>query len=433
MTKNKLAKWQAEHPGEPLPPDKIKYKRRTMGIGSAKGIKGGLSLDEAREKAVLLTMGVRKGIDPIEAEKKAKEERESRTDENMTVGDAMNEYYINVFQHKTLDYRRKNKAFYDRIKKGLGLVTLRAIVKSPQLIVDRLDMRQRWHDHRAQEQAMLLQLYRAIEHVRRRCGLAENPAVIKGCLEHCGLPAERTKPKGHYVAPEFKDMPIILQRARDYIITKTGQYPAGVRPTSGYLLEFILLSCVRSGEARQMQYKELEYDAVNKNWVWTAPLEHLKKVKGGNFTRPVPLTKPMLDIIEAMRSRRFDQSEDAYVFPSPLPKRNGRYGLPYAQPQLDKTIEKVWDMDVHGARTAARMWATYNEYPELRMDRQQGRREKGVGGTHYGRMGRPYLEDETFPLRKKMMEHWARHCTQSTNVKVTDIAPARKHRSRKAA
>jgi hypothetical protein len=112
--------------------------------------------------------------------------------------------------HRPFSYRKNCRTFHNRIIKGLESTPIRTLEENPALIVDRLVMRERWSKHRSQEQKLLSYLFRAIESVRGRCKITRNPAVIKGCLEYCGLPQRRAKPKGRYKAASFKDAPDIM-------------------------------------------------------------------------------------------------------------------------------------------------------------------------------------------------------------------------------
>jgi hypothetical protein len=394
---------------------KRKYKRRQMGIGSAKAIKGGVSLVEARAKAVLLAKDVREGIiDPIDAAEQAKLANEVQTGEALTVADALVNFREVDIDHRPFSYRKNSRTFHNRILKGLGSTSIRALEENPALIVDRLDMHERWREHRGQEEKLLSYLFRAIESVRGRCKITRNPAVIKGCLEYCGLPQRRAKPKGRYKAADFKDAPRIMKLIQGNINRgpRGGFVPIGERTTNSYLLEFILRSGVRSQEARLMQYKELKEGKQ----FWLAQFEHLKKSKDGDAVqRPIKLTRGLQAIIEAMKPRRFDQSDDAYVFPSPISRKRGK---PYTQPALDKLMQKLWPaMNIHGGRTTLRIWGDVNRLSLDLIDRQQGRRTKGVGATHYSIDGRPYLEDHTFKPRAKIMEKWESFCDARTKSK----------------
>jgi Arm DNA-binding domain len=388
---------------------KRKYKRRQKGLGSAKAAKGGVSLAEARAVAVLLANDVRNGIDPIDAAEQAKLSNEVRTGEALTVADAIVNFREVDIDHRPFSYRKNSRTFHNRILKGLGPIPIRTLEQTPALIVDRLVMRERWTKHRSQEEKLLSYLYRAIESVRGRCKITRNPAVIKGCLEYCGLPQRRAKPKGRYKAAAFKDAPRIMELIQSEVNRgpRGGFVSIGERPTSSYLLEFILRSGVRSQEARLMQYKELN----EAKQFWLASFEHLKKSKDGSACeRPIKLTPGLQAIIDAVKSRRVDQSDDAYVFPSPLARKRGQ---PHTQGALDRLIKKLWPaMNVHGGRATMRIWGEANKLPLNLIDRQQGRREAGVGPTHYSIDGRPYLEDHTFEPRGDIAQQWESFCDQ---------------------
>jgi integrase len=392
---------------------KRKYTRRSKGLGSAKAAVGGVSLVEAREQAVLLSKQVRDGTDPIDAAKTAKFENEVRAGEALTVFDAMKEYYRVVLQHKSPEYRRHEKRHFDRIHKALATVPIKMLAEHPQLIVDKLGMLEGWHDHRGEEERMLFHLRSAINTVMRRCKIATNPAVVKGCLQYRGLILDKTKARGHYKALPYQDAGRLMKRIRENVHPyPSGYYRMGERTNLSYLLEFVLLSCVRPGEVRQAQWKE--FDEHNK--IWVAPIGHLKPVKGGNFPRPIPITKPMQDVLNAMKARRVDQSGDAYVFPSPAPTANGKRGQPYSKEKGSGLLNELWPefrIHPHGFRTTLRTWCRGpGKYPVSLAERQQGRREKGVGGGHYSSEDRPYLDDETLDDRRRMMEHWGKYCKQ---------------------
>jgi hypothetical protein len=398
---------------------KRKYKRRQRGLGSAKLAKGGLALVEAREEAAKLAKQVREGIDPIDAAKTAKFENEVRAGEALTVFDAMTEYREKVFDHKPLDYRRKNRRFLDRINNGLGTIPIRTIAENPQLIVDKLGMRERWRDHRDVEEHMLFQLRTAINRVMVRCKVTNNPAVVKGCLEFCGLDRERTKPRGYRIALPYEDVGRLIKRIRERVTTRPGTNPVGQRSTLSYALEFLWLTTVREGEVFQAQWKEFDERPGHK--IWVAPIEHLKKVKGGTFPRPVPITKPMQDILDAMRARHkatrgSDASPDDLVFPSPAPDKNGERWKDFKRISIIREQNLVWPeykIHPHGNRTSIRTWAKGpGKYDVYLVDRQHNRREPGTGGAHYSSHNRPELDDETLDDRGHMMKDWCLYCDQ---------------------
>jgi integrase len=385
-----------------------KYKRRIMGLGSVKAAKGGLSLVEAREKVTQLTKQVRDGIDPLDAKRDAKLAREAKAGEELTVSDAMRHHYEVDIQHRSFSYRSKTKIFRDRIEKGLGNILITTLEKHPELIVDKLQMRKpvdRWHLNRDQEKQLLFHLHSAIESVRGRCRITRNPAVAEGCLQYYGLTLQRTKPKGRYKAAPFKDAGRLMQRIEGCVAVQGTHYPAGARTTMSYLLDFCLRTGVRLKEARRMKYKELD----EAKGAWLAPIENLKQVPGGAEQRPIWISEKSQAIIDAVKPRRFTQSDDAYVFPSPLTKGNGKRGEPYHGGTASKTLNKLWSeyrINPYGARTSLWMWADFYGHPTNLIDRQEGRRPKGVGATHYSSLGRAYLEDQTYERRRDLMKLW---------------------------
>jgi hypothetical protein len=415
MTKNKLAKWHSDHPNEPLPPDKIKYQRRAKGLGSAKA-PSGVSLDEARQIAIQFAIDVRKGTDPIDAATKAEFENEVRAGEALTIWDAVTEYKEKVFDHKPLAYRRKNRRHLDRINNGLGTIPVKTIAENPQLIVDKLGMRERWHDHRdIEEYGLLFFLRTVISRVMGRCKVANNPAIVKDCLEHHGLHREKTKAPGRRKSLPYEDVGRMMKRLRERVTTRAGTNPVGERSTLNYALEFQWLTTVREGEVFKAQWGEFDEK------IWLAPIEHLKKVRGGTFERPVPINKPMQDILDAMRARHIatrgaEPLPGDLVFPSPAPNKHGERWNEFPRTSIIREQNLAWPeykIDPHGNRTTIRTWARGpGKWDVHLVDRQHNRKEPGTGGAHYSSANRPELDDETLDDRRLMMLDWVKYCDQ---------------------
>src|SRR5262249_23063275 len=79
------------------------------------------------------------------------------------------------------------------------------------------------------------------------------------------------------------------------------------RPTVGFCAEFAILSGVRESEALLARWKEIDIPHM----VWHVPPEHRKTGYRTRAVRSIPLTKPMLAVLEEMQSRRKDQSDEA--------------------------------------------------------------------------------------------------------------------------
>jgi hypothetical protein len=76
--------------------------------------------------------------------------------------------------------------------------------------------------------------------------------------------------------------------------------------------------------------------------------------------REIPITAPMLAVIEEMRRRGIDQSLKALVFPSP-------HGGPHSEGGCSQFMQRTlsWEsyINVHGFRSTLRDWCRANEYP----------------------------------------------------------------------
>jgi integrase len=137
----------------------------------------------------------------------------------------------------------------------------------------------------------------------------ENPASWER-LQHVLPAVEDVHQEKHLASLPYKDAGRFMRDLRAY---DDRSWRKQGHTTAAFLLEFVMLAGVRVGEAAAAQWKEIDRE----NMVWNVPPEHLKS---RDKLRPVPITKPMLALLDNMYERRRDESRDALVFPSP----NGR-------------------------------------------------------------------------------------------------------------
>jgi integrase len=229
-----------------------------------------------------------------------------------------------------------------------------------------------------------------------------NPAAWKGHLEYIlraskDIHATRSFPSlpyqdvGRFMAKlrVSHDPPRTQSSARDSE-RKWGH------TTSAFLLEFIILTAARVNEVRHATWEEIDLP----NRVWKVPWEHRKNrryVPKGQ-AHFVPITPPMLEVLEEMQRRRTDHSDNAPVFPSP---RGGHYLQNYTVWVL---ITKLWKekvpnpdgsvstITVHGFRTTFHQWAInhghggqdgYGRLIDLQLDHK-------IGGSKIGGLSPAY-------------------------------------------
>ena len=154
-----------------------------------------------------------------------------------------------------------------------------------------------------------------------------NPAgeAIDGALP--SLP----KVKNHQLALPYSEVPAALDKVAR----------SQASEASKLCLRFLVLTAVRSGEARGVRWGEIDVDCAT----WTIPAERMK----ANGEHRVPLSRQALDVLGEAKS--LDDSS-GLVFPSPL-----RQGEPLSWQALLKLL-RTYDLDstVHGFRSAFKTW-----------------------------------------------------------------------------
>lgn len=157
--------------------------------------------------------------------------------------------------------------------------------------------------------------------------------------------------------------------------------------------EFLVLTCVRSNEAREARWSEIDMKAK----VWEIPAERMK------MDRPhrIPLSSRALKVLE-----RAGGLDDDLVFPGT------KKGKPLSDATLLKLIrENGFDVDVHGFRTSFRTWAQ----EKTNFPREVA--EAALAHLSGDAVERAYARSDLFEKRRKMMDAWARYLAQeSTKV-----------------
>jgi hypothetical protein len=85
--------------------------------------------------------------------------------------------------------------------------------------------------------------------------------------------------------------------------------------------------------------------------VWTVPRDHLKK-------KPIPITRPMLAVLDQMQARRVNPSDDAGLI-SPPPHAPDGKGKPFDPAKISALTRILnWEKPVtpHGFRHTLQGW-----------------------------------------------------------------------------
>ncbi len=186
----------------------------------------------------------------------------------------------------------------------------------------------------------------------------------------------------HQPAMPWRDIPDFIR----------GRLRGGPNSVSRALLEFVILTAARSGEARAMTWDEVDLDVR----VWTVPASRMK----AKVAHRVPLSERALGILVEQRALH---PETDLVFPSVrglvlsdmvLTKFLRDYNVHSSEPGRVATA--------HGFRSSFRDWASENGYP-------RDLAERALAHTVKNQVEAAYHRTDLVEQRRAMMEAWAAH------------------------
>ena len=156
--------------------------------------------------------------------------------------------------------------------------------------------------------------------------------------------------------------------------------------------EFLVLTCARSGEAREAVWEHIDLDAA----IWAIPGDDMK------MKRPhrVPLAPRALAILT--EAKALDDGS-GLVFPG------AKAGRPLSDMTLSKLVKELgFDADVHGFRTSFRTWGQErtNFPPEVL--------EAALAHQSGSAVERAYARSDLFEKRREAMNAWASFLEGST-------------------
>jgi len=199
---------------------------------------------------------------------------------------------------------------------------------------------------------------------------SENP--VNGIKR--ALPAVRQQVRHHASLPwqELPDLMLKLSKRDDL---------------SARLMEFTILTCLRSNEVRGMKWNEVHGDT------WTVPAERMKS----RIEHRVPLASQCQLLLEQL-----PRSDTEIVFPGPIGTRDGR-GRPMSDVVHSKLMKRmgVEGITLHGFRSTFRDWCTENKVGEWESS------EMVLAHTVGNAVERAYARSDRFEQRKIIMEQWA--------------------------
>lgn len=344
-------------------------RRRDMGLGPVDLV----SLAAARDRVLDLRRAVRDGKDPLEERRQERASRRVERVRPMTFAEAA-AAYIEAHEAGWSDKRSWPGMMRLYVNPVIGDLPVAAVDLPAVLRV----LEPIW----SKKTASALRTRGRIEAILdwatvRGHRTGENPARWKGHLESLLANPSRIAQTEHMPALHYRDMP---------------DFMAGLRRRNGIAatsLEFVILTCVRVGEALGARWPEVDLASR----VWMIPGS---RMKAGRDHR-VPLSAPALAVLDRMAA--FRRNSDDHVF------FGRKSGQPLTSPALLNMAAKVRKgVTTHGFRSTFRDWvADQTDFPpelaELALAHQVGTRVE-----------RAYLRSDGFERRRALADAWAAHC-----------------------
>lgn len=359
-------------------------RRRELGLGSAKGPnRSGLTLAEARTKAADARKVLLQGKDP-------KNEKRVERGSAETFGAFADAYLKSILpglkgRKAEADWKRDLEVRCKAIRpKRLGDITtndILAILSPLWMTINRTARETRSRIERVLD---------AAESKGLRSG--KNPAMWKTLKPL--LPKAKRSKRHHRAAP-YKDIPGIVRSLRaKHESADTAVYRAA---------EFIILTAVRTGEARYMRIGEVNFAER----LWVVPAERMKTEddpEGTDFE--VPLSAPALAILKAVIPK--GAQPDAYVFAGQWSKDSAK---PLGQNAVLHALKAIYPaMTTHGCRSSFRDWAG----DETRFERDIA--EMALAHKVGDEVEQAYRRGTALKKRRQLMDAWARYVEGASNV-----------------
>lgn len=212
----------------------------------------------------------------------------------------------------------------------------------------------------------------------------ENPARWKGYLAEVLPPKSKVAPVKHHAALAWLGAPAFWSDV------------SGLRGIAAICLRFVMLTAARSGEARGAIWTEINFDQR----VWTIPRSRMKAKR----EHRVPLAEAALQLLEEVRP--LAKKSDSLIFPG------GRPDKALSDAALAKVLGRVnySDLTVHGLRSCFRDWVAEATafQPELA--------EAALAHTVRNKVEAAYQRGDMLERRREVMDAWATYCTSLPTI-----------------
>lgn len=359
-------------------------RRREIGLGPAKGTgKDGLSLADARLKAADARKALAEGRSPAV-------ERRVDVVVATTFGEFADAFLTSIKagfkgRNTLADWTRDLKVYC----KPLRTMELAEINSNDVLAI----LSPMWMTINRTARETRSRIERVLDAAEAKgCRSGKNPAMWK-TLKPLLPKAKRTK-RRHKAAP-YTAVPNIVRALN-------ARHSRSETPVN-LAAEFIILTAVRTGEARFMRVREVNFAER----LWTVPAERMKAEvdpEGTDFE--VPLCDRAIAILKAVIPE--GASDDAYVFA-------GQWSMDRSKPlgmnAVLHALKAVYPgITTHGCRSSFRDWAG----DETRFPRDIA--EMALAHKVGDETEQAYRRGNALKKRRQLMEAWGRYVGSASNV-----------------
>jgi integrase len=354
--------------------------RRDMGLGAYPEV----TIAEARERANEARRQIARGVDPIEEQERKQALGASSAPQALTFQAAA------LRVHQGLKPSWANGKHADQWINTLNAYAMPLIGERP---VDSLKPA----DFDDVLRPIWLTKRETARRVKQRCHAVMKWCWVQGMVQGNAvdmvdtlLPKQgaKARQKEHHPAMPWRLVPIFVTS----VIRKGDD-------VTRHLLEFVILTAARSGEARAMTWSEVDCGTQT----WTVPAERMKP----GVTHRVPLSARALEIL---RRRRELNRHPELVFPSP----RGRVLTDMALTKFLRHHRAVSDTPgriatAHGFRSSFRDWAS-----EKGIARDLA--ERALAHTIRNAVEAAYHRTDLLEQRRDVMKQWAEHLTMAATA-----------------
>ncbi|PTM97310.1 tyrosine-type recombinase/integrase [Mycoplana dimorpha] len=361
--------------------------QRAMGLGAFPSI----TLAAARDKAAAARGLLAKGVDPIEADRRAQASARQRgaelaraaSDQAMTFGRYADEHFLPyaLTGFSNAAHIQQWQATFATHAATLREKPLAEITREDILAVLHPIWTTKGVTASRSRQRIERLFAHAIQNGRYR---GDNPASWRQF--DATLPSPKTLVRHHPAVPHDK--------LADFVAAVRAKQADSM---AALMLEWITLAACRTGEARFATWDEIDLERR----VWAVPAGRMKMRRD----HVVPITARMAEILAEAKIRRHDVKPTDYVFSSP----KGKPLTEMAALMLMRRMEPYKDYTAHGLRATFKGWAaTATDFPRELIEEQLAHQ--------LGAVERAYMRQSAYERRRPMMEAWAALCAGATRA-----------------